>query len=373
MTHKFQYSMKTFSFSFPVKAVLAFSVLLTACSSKEEQQTTTPTTETAKVAITTSPIQHINPSYTISVPGEMKPYEQVALYSKVSGFIKTLYVDRGDQVKKGQLLALLEAPEVNQRHLSDKSAEQKVHTDYLLAKQVYERLVDASKTNGAVALIELERAKSNMNSAKAAYESAKASTAQAYQQQDYLRITAPFDGIITDRYLSTGSLVGNNGAQPVFAMAQNGKLRLTVSIPEKHAAAVPDEMTATFTVSGAPGEKFDTQLSRTSGLLNNQDRSLTLEFDIDNKDKRFKGGDYAQVQLNLQRHNPTYWVNNKSILRSQAGTFVLTLDKEQNLKRIPVKMGAQLDTITEVFGQLALDDLIINKPSEEMKEGKITM
>src|SRR5690625_5395323 len=108
----------------------------------------------------------MQPEYTITIPGELEPNELVSLFAKIEGFVKTIHVDIGDQVKKGQLLAVLEAPELNQRYVSDKSAEQKVYSDYQYAQQNYERLLEASKTEGAVAALELERAKSAMNSAR---------------------------------------------------------------------------------------------------------------------------------------------------------------------------------------------------------------
>lgn len=348
-------------------AVLGSSVfVLTACKDNTSIETK-PIEKPTAVAWNTSPIQVLKPTYTITVPGEIKPYEQVALHAKVSGFIKQLYVDRGDFVKKGQLLALLEAPELNQRALSDQSIQDKVYSDYILAKQVYDRLVEASRTTGAVAQIELERAQSAMQSAKSAFESAKASTSQANQLQNYLRILAPFDGIITHRNLSTGSLVGPNGNPPIFEMAQNDKLRLTVSIPEKHVNAISESTTATFTISSQPGEQFTVPLSRTSGLLNQQDRSLLLEFDLDNKGQKLKGGDYAQVKLNLQRQTETFWVATKNILVTQSGTFVLTKSTANTLTRIPIELGIQLDTITEIFGALHKSDLLINEPTEDLK------
>lgn len=348
-------------------AVLGSSALvLTACKENTSIEPK-PIEKSTAVEWSTSPLQVLNPTYTITVPGEIKPYEQVALHAKVSGFIQKLYVDRGDFVKKGQLLALLEAPEMNQRALSDQSIQDKVYSDYLLTKQVYERLVEASRTTGAVAQIELERAQSVMNSAKSAFESAKASTSQANQLQNYLRIIAPFDGIITHRNLSMGSLVGPNSNPPIFEMAQNDRLRLTVAIPEKHASAISESTTATFTISSHPGEQFTASLSRTSGLLNQQDRSLLLEFDLDNKDQKLKGGDYAQVKLQLQRQTPTFWVATKNILVTQSGTFVLTKSTANTLTRIPIELGIQLDTLTEIFGALHPSDLLINKPTEEMK------
>lgn len=345
-------------------------LLLSACSQKEQEKEEVQKEQPKAVSYKTAPVQVINPEYEISVPAELKPFEQVAVYAKVTGFVQRMYVDRGDRVRKGQLLAILEAPEMQQQYLSDKSTEQKVHSDYLYAKQAYERLVDASKTTGAVADIELDRAKSAMESAKSAYDASKAGTAHSSQLQQYLRITAPFDGVITQRNVSVGALAGTGGNTPLFMMAQSNKLRLTLSLPERHASSVYEGMPATFTVSSQPGKTFDAELSRTSGLLDQQDRSLTLEFDVSNPSGELQGGDYAQVKLKLKRKSLTYWVKSKSVLNTQSGNYVLTLNNNE-VKRIAVSEGVRLDTLTEVFGNLSPTDNIIMKPSEEIKEGKI--
>ena len=198
-------------------SIFALSALIfSACSSaggKEEPKTEAPA---KAVSHPTKAISFMNPAYELSVPAELKPYEQVAVFAKVSGFVQRLLVDRGDHVRKGQLLAVLEAPEMNQQYLSDKSIEQKLFNDFQYAKQAYDRLKDASATTGAVAAIELDRAKSAMESAKSAYESSKAGTAHSSQLQNYLRITAPFDGVITERNVSVGALAGASGQVPLF-------------------------------------------------------------------------------------------------------------------------------------------------------------
>ncbi|SEH63064.1 RND family efflux transporter, MFP subunit [Paenimyroides aquimaris] len=345
-------------------------LVLSACSQKEQEKGQAQKGQPTSVNYKTAPVQVINPEYEISVPAELKPFEQVAVYAKVTGFVQRMYVDRGDRVRKGQLLAVLEAPEMEQQYLSDKSNEQKVHSDYLYAKQAYERLLDASKTTGAVADIELDRAKSAMESAKSAYDASKAGTAHSSQLKQYLRITAPFDGVITERNVSVGALAGTGSNTPLFMIAQSNKLRLTLSLPERHASSVYEGMPATFTVSSQPGKTFDAKLSRTSGLLDQQDRSLTLEFDVSNPSGELLGGDYAQVKLKLKRKSPSNWVQTKSVLNTQSGTYVLTLNNDE-VKRIAVSEGVRLDTLTEVFGNLSPADNIIMKPSEEIKEGKI--
>ncbi|MGJ1198421.1 efflux RND transporter periplasmic adaptor subunit [Sphingobacterium spiritivorum] len=345
-------------------------LLLSACSQKEQEKAQAKQEHAKSMNYKTAPVQVINPEYEISVPAELKPYEQVSVYAKVTGFVQRLYVDRGDRVRKGQLLAVLEAPEMQQQYLSDKSNEQKVYSDYLYAKQAYDRLITASKTTGAIADIELDRAKSAMESAKSAYDASKAGTAHSSQLQQYLRIIAPFDGVITQRNISVGALAGAGSNIPLFMMAQSNKLRLTLSLPEKHASSVQQEMYATFTVSSQPGKTFEAGLSRTSGLLDQQDRSLTLEFDVNNPSDELQGGDYAQVKLKLKRKNPTNWVQTRSILNTQSGTYILTLNNDE-VKRIAVHEGIRLDTLTEVFGNLDPEDKIIIKPSEEIKEGRI--
>ncbi|NGM62818.1 efflux RND transporter periplasmic adaptor subunit [Sphingobacterium sp. SGG-5] len=341
-------------------------LVLSACSQKATEKKQLQTEKVKSVSYPTAPVQFINPEYEISVPAELKPYEQLSVYAKVSGFVQRLYVDRGDHVRKGQLLAVLEAPEMEQQYLSSKSSEQKVYNDYLYAKQAYDRLVDASKTTGAVADIELDRAKSAMESAKSAYDASKAGTAHSSQLQQYLRITAPFDGVITQRNVSVGALVGTGNNTLLFTMAQGNKLRLTLSLPEKHASSVNEDMIATFTVSSQPGKTFDAALSRTSGLLDQQDRSLILEFDVNNPRGELQGGDYAQVKLKLQRKSPSHWVQSRSVLNTQSGTYVLTMNNSE-VKRIAVNEGIRLDTLTEVFGNLSPEDNVILKPSEEIK------
>lgn len=348
-------------------------LLLAACSSQEKNDESAAAVNAqaaAPVAYETVPVQFINPEYELSLPAELHPYEQVTIYAKVPGFVKSVHVDRGTRVRKGQLLALLEAPEMNQQYLSDKSLEQQRHNDYLYAKQAYERLLEASATAGAVAAIELDRAKTAVESAESAYRAAKAGTAGTAQLQDYLRITAPFDGVITEKNVSAGALAGTGSGQPLFMMAQENRLRLTLSLPEKHAASVGQQMPATFTVSSQPGTVFHTTLSRTSGLLSQQDRSLTLEFDVDNESGHLQGGDYAQVKLSLKRKAPSHWVATGSVLSTQMGVFVLTVT-DNEVRRVAVKEGIRLDSLTEVFGDLSAQDRVIRKPSEEIKEGRI--
>ena len=341
--------------------------LLASCSeTKAEENSIAKTEKTKNIEIKTVAVSQLQPEYEIHLSGELEPAEQVSLYAKVNGFVKKLNADIGDYVKKGQLLAILEAPEMDQKLVSDRSSEQKLESDYLYAQQNFERLKEAAKTEGAVAAIELERAETAMNSAKSSYESSKAQTGHSAQMQKYLHVVAPFNGVITERNVSEGALVGPGSNQPVFRIADEENLKLKIALPEKHAGSVNENLQATFTVNSQPGKKFDAKLSRNSRLISNQSRAMTLEFDVPNNDRKLNGGEYAQVTLKLQRKNPTFWVSPKSILNTQSGRFVLTKNGD-NIKRIPVREGIRLDTIVEIFGNLKENDFIIERPTEQMK------
>lgn len=342
-------------------------LFLAACTTTAKEQ------DNQKVAIepiieVVSPIRD-QPLYGLSLPGELKPYEQVKIYAKVKGFVKEVYVDRGSYVKKGQLLALLEAPEITQQHLSAKSNQSKFKEEYYYAEQAYERLKDAAKTNGAVAGIELDKALSNLNSAKAALDASKAQAGIPEQLNSYLRITAPFDGLITERNISMGALVGDN-TDPLFNLAQNQKLRLTISIPEKHAQAIHHDMSVNFTINALPGQIFSAHLSRASNLIQREGRALVAEFDVDNHAGLLSGGEYAQVNLQLKRPAPTIWVPTTSIVKAQSGTFIWKVDENQTLQKIQVIEGSKIDTLQEVFGLINETAYVIKSGTEEMTEGQ---
>jgi len=354
---------------------LVFGILLagsiSACTSQyDKKEEIKITAKEQNVIPDVETIIYASQDYPLSLPGELAPYEEVELHAKINGFLEKIYVQRGDLVQKGQLLAELVAPEVDQQYLSDQSVQAEKESDYLFAKQAYERLTEASKTEGAVAQIELDRANSYMMSAKSAFESSQAGTEQSSQLKKYLKITAPFEGIITQRNLSLGALVGPGYKASIFTIAQADKLRLTVAIPEKHVAAISEDLKASFMVSSLPGKNFEAYLSRSSGILNQQNRSITLEFDVENSKGVLRGGEYAQVRLNLHRNDSSYWVSPRSIVNAQSGTFIMTL-REDLIKRVPIKEGIRLDSLVEIFGNVQLGDLVLTNPSEEIKEGKI--
>ncbi|MHC5310507.1 efflux RND transporter periplasmic adaptor subunit [Myroides sp. LJL116] len=353
--------------------VLPFiAISLSSCSENTSKREVEQVQQTTTITYPTEKIQLINPVFQISLPGELEPYEKVEIYAKVAGFVDQILVQTGDYVKKGQLLAVLKAPEMQHQVLADQSKVEKAFSDYTYAKQAYERLQEASLTSGAVASIELDRAKGAVDSSLATYNALKATATQSNELREYLRITAPFDGVITSREVSVGALTNASGNTALFKMAQDDKLRLVVYLPQKYSSALKIGAKVSFTVSSVPNKVFEAIVSRTSGVLNQKDRSLYVEIDIDNVNNVLHGGDYAQVKLDLQRDNPTYWVATPSILHTQMGSFVYVINEDQ-IKKVSVELGQTMDATTEVFAEFDPLDKVIIKPTEQIKPGKISL
>ncbi|MBN8717985.1 RND family efflux transporter, MFP subunit [Hydrobacter penzbergensis] len=354
---------------FYLLSLIAIVTFFQNCS-EEKEKAKEAVTNKARPAIKLAVVLSDRPSFTVTLPGELKPYEEVNIYPKVKGFIKKLYVDRGSYVRKGQLLAQLEAPEIGAQYAAKTSTTSSTYQKFLFSKQSYQRLKEAAKKNGAVATIELERAYAQYLGDSAAYHSSRSEAAASGQIQRYLRITAPFNGVITGRFVSEGALVGENGmsGQPLFQLTQESKLRLLVAIPEKQAQSLAAGTKATFTLIDYPGKTFTATLSRNSGALDPQTKSLLAEFDIDNANSLLRSGQYAKVTVQLQRPQSTLWAPVSSVVQSQAGVFVVKNENNQ-AKRIPVTIGITKDTLIEVFGNLSPGDQILLKGSEEIKEG----
>lgn len=349
--------------------VLSFVVLaiMSACNQDQSSAKNQQVAKKDKQVLATVYPEIEKPIYSISLPGELKPYEEVTIFPKIKGFVKKLYADRGTMVKKGQLLAVLEAPELVHKNILDRSDAQKFKERYLYSKQSYQRLKKASSKSGAVAEIELERSMSQLKSDSAAYETAKANSNISGQLNKYLQIRSPFDGVVTERNISEGALVGENMNIALFTIAQNDKLRLVVAIPEKHASAINRNTKASFTVSGLPGRTFKASLTRSAKVLNQKERSVMVEFDVVNQGV-LSGGEYAQVEIEMQRPDSTLWLPSSSLVNAQVGVFVVRLNNG-TIERVPIRIGSERAGKTEVYGDLKKTDRIAKIGSEELTEG----
>lgn len=345
---------------------------------KEQKEEKAPATEMAVV-------QSLKPDKQLALPGELKPWNKVSIHPKVKGFIKTVNVDRGTMVRKGQILATLEAPEVlselsqaKAQLIASEAALHESTTRFQTGLLTYNRLLRTSKTEGAVSLNELDlaKARSVTDSSAVAMAQGNVQAARSYmeiksQLAKYLTVAAPFDGIITERNISPGALVGpgDSGAKPLFVLEDNTKLRLTLAIPENLSNAVPSKGEISFTVSASPEKQYKGVYARSSRTLTEENRSMMTEFDVDNRSNELKAGMYAQVSLNTARTANTLFVPTSAVVYSSEQVFVIR-EKNKKAEWVPVKRGTVVDTLVEVFGNLHAGDPIVKKASEEFRNGE---
>jgi len=321
----------------------------------------------------------------LRLPGEILPYQAVDLHARVTGYVEEVLVDKGSTVKAGQLLVRLAAPELNARRAEAESKVQAIESQgveaeakLIAAESTYEHLQVAAATPGAVAENELILAKKSVDAARAAravYESsvkaAKASVEALRRLEAYLNITAPFDGIITERLVHPGALVGpGSGSGPMLKLEQHSRLRLVVPVPETAFSGITEGARVSFTVPAYPEESFSGVVARIPGALDPKTRTMAVELDLNNARGRLGPGMYAEVLWPVQRARLSFLVPATSIVTTTERMFVIRL-RNGRAEYVTVSRGASEGGQVEVFGALAAKDQIVRRGTDEIREGSL--
>lgn len=300
-------------------------------------------------------------SKTLRLTAELQPYRNVALYPKVSGFVEWIGVDRGSRVKAGDALVRLVAPEI---------AAQKQEAEARLAadEATHKRLKEASATPGVVAGNDLELAAKGV-------EAARARVKVIAEQETYLHLRAPFDGLITERNAHEGSYLGppaGAAAVPVLRLMEVARLRLTVAVPEMASGDVPEGKKVPFGVAAFPGERFSGTVARSAGALDQKTRTLPVELDIDNSSGRLAPGMFADVLWPFERTRPSLSVPASAVATTTERTFVVRI-RDGAAEWVDVRTGLFLGDRVEIVGEVAADDLVAVRGTDELKPGtKVT-
>ena len=340
-------------------------LFLNSCNSKKEEAPKTeiePKTETfllQKEKLTTE----------LRLPAELTGFQQVDLYAKVSSFVKVLKVDIGSEVKKGQLLIVLEAPEISSQLSAAESRLKSMQAIYETSKSTYNRLYETSKVEGTISQNDLEMASGKKNSDYAQYQAAIAAHKEVATMRGYLEIRAPFDGVVAARNVNLGTLVGPTSSLPLVTIQQQDKLRLAVSIPELYTGYLRQGEEMSFNVKSLP-DTFKATIQRMSGALDLKLRSERVEMDVHNTKGNLLPGMVAEVILPLNAKDSTFVVPKSGLVESAEGTFVIKV-VNQKATRVEVKKGREIDNKIEIFGDLNLNDKLIKIASEEIKEGDV--
>ncbi len=334
-------------------------------------------------SIDLAPVVSRTISRTTELPGELQPFLSVSLHAKVPGYVERVLVDRGSEVKQGQLLAELSAPEMQARIVEAESNVRTAAADAIqaqaqlaAAQSTYDRLKKAAETEGAIAGNELvlaekqvEAAQAQVNSKQQASRTAEATVQTQKELQSYLRITAPFDGMVTDRLVHPGALVGP-GVDPVLLVIQQiSQLRLVVAVPEEDVGSIVNGAKVEFRVPAYPERAYSGTVARPAHALDQKTRTMSVELDVMNRDGSLSPGMYPAVKWPIHRARPAMFVPRTSVVTTTERTFVVR-DHNGTAEWVDVRKGTVDGDLVEVAGMnLQPGDMVVRRATDEIREG----
>jgi membrane fusion protein (multidrug efflux system) len=348
-------------------------MLMAACNQAETKPVAKdlPGKETAPDRYVIGQVTEGQLGASVNLPAVLRPFEMVDIYPRVNGFVKEVAVDRGSQVKKGQVLIVLEAPEMEQQYLAARAKYLQVYSLSLASKDNYERLVQANKMPGTVSAHDLELARARMIADSATAQGEMANYKALEVTKNYLTVTAPFEGVITERNVHPGALVGPNlktDDRPMLVLQQENKLRLSIDVPELYSNQLTGHTPVGFRVSTLPGKVFQGTISRSAGALNMKYRSEAVEVDVNNTPGLLKPGMYAEVMLPVKRATSSFIVPASAIVTSQEKKYVVAV-AQGKAHWVDIVTGNSRSDSTEVFGNIQLHEKIVVNANDEIRDG----
>jgi len=357
--------------------------LLISCGKDDARATKAgPPAPSPKVQVTKVVAQKL--AMTVHLPGEVEPYEVVAVFPKVTGFVKSITVDRGSHVRAGEPIAQLEAPELIAQRSEAQSklqaaqaqlaaAEAKVASD----EGTYDHLKAAAETPGVVAGNDLFVAQKAVDADRAQLKAQQGNVNAAQQAlqaiaqtEAYLQVKAPFDGVVTERNVHPGALVGPAGAPgvavPMLRIETLSRLRVVVPVPEMYAAGVPEGTKVEFTVPAFPGRSFSGRIARIAHSVDEKTRTMPVELEAPNGKGELSPGTFSDVLWPVRRSYPTLFVPTTAVANTLERVFVIRI-REGKTEWVDVKTGTTSDKSIEVFGNLHEGDMVAVRGTDELR------
>ena len=356
-------------------SVIAVAVLLVSGIWSRVSARTTLRAETAQAALpavaVVSPKQTA-PADQIILPGNVQPFINSPIYSRTNGYLKKWYFDIGAHVRKGQLLAVIETPEVDQQLQQARSNLLTARANLELAGITKTRYQGLLKSN-AVSQQDVDNAVGAYNANESIVEADKAAVEQYSALASFEKIYAPFDGVITARNTDIGDLINSGSSTGVktdlFHIAQPGKLRVYVNVPEEYSQGIKVGMTANLSLAEFPGRKFEGKLVRTAEDINMTTRTLLVEIDVDNPQGTLLTGSYAEVHLAVPTNASTFLLPVNTLIFRSEGLRVATV-KSGKVVLSDVTPGHDLGTQIEIVSGLKPDDQVIVNPPDSIVAGQ---
>jgi membrane fusion protein (multidrug efflux system) len=358
-----------------IKSIVIFSMIfsLVACNSGKKEDAPK---ESGMPAMNmgmmnqweTIEILKTNPKVMLKLAGELKPDQQTELFAKVNSYVKSIRVEIGDKVSAGQVLIVLEAPEIQSQVASAKAKLEAQEAIYLSTKATYDRTMKANETQGAIAKDALDQIAARMLSDEAQLNAARSTYHEVRDISNYLVIKAPFNGTITSRNVDLGAYVEPMNKAPLVVIENNQRLRLNLSIPEANTSYIKLGDTIRFYVRSQPQQKYMALVSRKSGSLDLKLRSEKIEADFINQGNVLKPYMIAETVIPLQHTEATFFVPKSAVVESAMGVYVIRVENGKT-QHVAVSKGRIMPEAVEVFGELNEGDKILKMGSEEIQPG----
>jgi RND family efflux transporter MFP subunit len=305
----------------------------------------------------------------INLPGEVQAFTTAPIYAQVTGYVRKWYFDIGAPVKKGQLLAELDTP-----NLAGQSEQARAN---LINAQAAQRLsaataqrFDALFAQGAISRQDKDEKDADLAAKNAAVAAAQAGLYSVSSQENFRRLVAPFDGVVTSRAVDVGALVAvGNNATPLFTVSDQSKLRIYVRVPQNYAPYIRPDMTASFTVSQYPGRTFHATLVASAGAVAAATGTVLVQFGMDNQDGTLQPGTYAEVKFPLPPGANGIRLPATALMFRDEGMQVATVDASNHVKLKTVIISRDMGAAVDIGSGISPQDRIIDNPADALQEG----
>jgi len=356
-------------------AVVVVAVLLVTGILSRVKARTKLKAETVQVALTAVSVvspKQTAPADEIILPGNVQPFITSPVYARTNGYLKKWYFDIGAHVKKGQLLAVIETPEVDQQLQQARSNLSTAQANLELATITKTRYQGLLKTH-AVAQQDADNAVGTYNANKAIVEADQAAVDQYAALVSFEKVYAPFDGVITARNTDIGDLINSGSSTGIktdlFHIVQPGTLRVYVNVPEEYSRGIKVGMTADLALAEFPGRTFQGNLVRTADAINMTTRTLLIEIDVANPTNTLLTGSYAEVHLKVPNQSSTFIIPVNTLIFRSEGLRVGVV-KDQKVTLTPVTPGHDFGNEIEIVAGLKPEDQIIINPPDSIVTGQ---
>lgn len=334
-----------------------------AALEQQAQQAAIPTVATARPK-TGPAADHL------VLPGNVQAFFEAPIYARTSGYLRTWYTDIGAAVKQGQLLALIDAPDLDQQLRQAQADLATAQANYVLARITNERWQGLLKTE-SVSQQDADQRAGDAAAKLAAQQSAAANVQRLLELESFKRVIAPFAGVVTQRNTDVGALInaGESPGSALFRVADTHRLRIYVFVPQAYAAEIRPGLAATLEFTDHPGQRFTATVADTAHALDASSRTLQVELQIDNSGGQLLPGSYVQVTFTLPSRANTLRVPTNAVIFRSDNLQVATLDRDQRVHLKTITEGRDFGTEIEVLSGLAPDDTLVISPPDSVADG----